>query len=236
VRASAPDRAVDLLAVDPEDRAAAAPGSVAAGAGLAELRIAAAGCRSCPLWERATQTVFGEGPIPAPLMLVGEQPGDQEDRQGKPFVGPAGRVLDRAFEAAGIDRERVFLTNVVKHFKWRLDPRSKRRLHERPSRAEVVACQPWVEAELALVRPQALVLLGAVAATALAGPSVRVTRDRGRLRSNLAPLVVVTIHPSAVLRAGEAGDRATAFDGLVADLREVTSALDAGAAGSAARA
>jgi uracil-DNA glycosylase len=234
MRASAPDRAVDLLAVDPKDRAAAAPSSVAAGADLDELGLAAAGCRSCPLWEQATQTVFGEGPIPARLMLVGEQPGDQEDRQGKPFVGPAGHILDRAFEAAGIDRERVFLTNVVKHFKWRPDPRSKRRLHERPSRAEVVACQPWVEAELALVRPQALVLLGAVAATALAGLSVRVTRDRGRpLESNLAPLVVVTIHPSAVLRAGDADDRATAFDGLVADLRKVVTVLDAGAARSA---
>lgn len=148
-------------------------------------------------------------------------------------MGPAGHVLDRAFEAAGIERERVFLTNVVKHFKWRPDPRSKRRLHERPSRAEVVACQPWVEAELAIVRPRALVLLGAVAANALAGPSVRVTRDRGRpLRSDLAPVVVATIHPSAVLRAGQADDRAIAFDGLVADLRKVTGALDPMAAGS----
>jgi DNA polymerase len=159
-------------------------------------------------------------------MLVGEQPGDREDREGEPFVGPAGRMLDRALEAVGIDRERVFLTNVVKHFKWRPDPRSKRRLHERPNRTEVGACLPWVEAELAMVRPQALVLLGAVAANALAGPSVRVTRDRGRpLTSDLAPLVVATIHPSAILRAGGSAERETAFDGFVADLRTVATAV-----------
>jgi DNA polymerase len=217
------------MAVDPEKRAPAAPASVLAGATFDDLRLAAADCRSCSLWERATQTVFGEGPVPARLMLVGEQPGDKEDREGHPFVGPAGLVLDRALEAAGIDREGVFLTNVVKHFKWRPDPRSKRRLHERPSRAEVNACQPWVEAELALVRPKCLVLLGAVAATALAGPSVRVTRDRGQpLSSDLAPLVVATIHPSAVLRARGAEGRAAAFDGLVADLGTVANLLHAG--------
>ena len=211
---------------DPHDLAAAAPGSVAAGAGLDDLRRSAAECRSCPLWERATQTVFGDGPVPATLMLVGEQPGDREDHAGRPFVGPAGQILDRALDSAGIDRERVFVTNVVKHFKWRPDPRSKRRLHERPSRAEVGACLPWVEAELALVRPRALVLLGATAATALVGTSVRVTRDRGRpLESDLAPLVVATIHPSAILRARGADARAAAFDGFAADLRRVTAGL-----------
>jgi DNA polymerase len=154
-------------------------------------------------------------------MLVGEQPGDQEDRAGEPFVGPAGRVLDRALTQAGIDRERTFVTNVVKHFKWRPDPRSKRRLHERPNRAEVGACLPWVRAELALVEPLALVILGATAAEALLGPSVRVTRDRGQpLDSDLAPLVLATIHPSAVLRA-RGDERDSSFAGLVADLRIV---------------
>ena len=156
--------------------------------------------------------------MPARLMLVGEQPGDQEDLAGHPFVGPAGRILDQALEAASIDRESVFVSNVVKHFRWRPAPGSKRRLHEKPARAHVVACLPWVERELALVQPEALVLLGATAVQALAGPDVKLTRDRGRpLASDLAPLVVATIHPSAVLRAG--GDRAAMLQGLVADLR-----------------
>lgn len=211
-----------LAATSPERRASAAPGLVSAGADFDAIRAAAAGCRSCPLWEHATQTVFGSGPVPAPLMLVGEQPGDQEDIEGAPFVGPAGRMLDQALEAAEIDRASVFVTNVVKHFKWRPDPRSKRRLHERPNRAEIGACFPWVEAELQLVRPQALVLLGATAAQALVGPDVRVTRDHGRrLRSELAPLVVATIHPSAILRARGADARTAALDALVADLRIV---------------
>jgi DNA polymerase len=167
-------------------------------------------------------------------MLVGEEPGDQEDREGRPFVGPAGRMLDRAIEAVALDRERVFVTNVVKHFKWRPDPRSKRRLHERPNRAEVGACLPWLEAELALVRPQALVLLGATAAKALLGPSVRVTRDRGRpLSSDLAPLVMATIHPSAILRAGGAKEREVAFEGFVSDLRAVAAELAGSDAGRA---
>jgi uracil-DNA glycosylase len=211
-----------LAATSPERRTSAAPGLVSAGADFDAIRAAAAGCRSCPLWEHATQTVFGSGPVPAPLMLVGEQPGDQEDIEGAPFVGPAGRMLDQALEAAEIDRASVFVTNVVKHFKWRPDPRSKRRLHERPNRAEIGACFPWVEAELQLVRPQALVLLGATAAQALVGPDVRVTRDHGRrLRSELAPLVVATIHPSAILRARGADARTAALDALVADLRIV---------------
>jgi uracil-DNA glycosylase family protein len=167
------------------------------------------------------------------LMLVGEQPGDREDVEGLPFVGPAGAMLDRALEAAGIDRERVFVTNVVKHFKWRPDPRSKRRLHERPDRTEIGACLPWVEAELALVRPEVLVAMGATATGALLGSSVRVTRDHGRpLASDLAPAVFTTIHPSAILRARGAAARATAFDGFVADLRAAAAALAGGHAPS----
>ena len=170
--------------------------------------------------------MFGEGPATARIMLVGEQPGDHEDRQGKPFVGPAGRVLDDALAAAGIDRETAFVTNVVKHFRWRPAPGGKRRLHERPSREQVGACLPWVETELALVRPEALVLMGATAAQALLGPAVRVTRDHGvPLQSSLAPSVVATIHPSAVLRARDAAARQTVFDGLVADLRVVRELL-----------
>ena len=181
---------------------------------------AAARCRACDLWPDATQTVFGKGPVPARWMLVGEQPGDHEDREGEPFVGPAGRLLDQALTEAGIDREAVFVTNVVKHFKWRPAPGSKRRLHERPNREEVGACLPWVEAELTLVRPEVLVLLGATAAQALLGDDVRVTRDHGKpIESELAPLVLVTIHPSAVLRARGQAARAASMAGLIADLR-----------------
>ena len=186
---------------------------------LGEAREAAAGCQACNLWARATQTVFGEGPVPARWMLVGEQPGDKEDVEGEPFVGPAGRILDEGLAAAGIDRELTFVTNVVKHFKWRPAPSGKRRLHERPTRAEVGACLPWVETELTLVRPQSLVLLGATAAQALLGPDIRVTRDHGRVPSRVAPLVIVTIHPSAVLRSRDQAARDAALADLVADLR-----------------
>jgi DNA polymerase len=193
---------------------------VAGQADLPAVARAAAGCRACDLWARATQTVFGHGPVPARWMLVGEQPGDQEDTEGAPFVGPAGRILDDALEAAGIDRESVFITNVVKHFKWRPAPGSKRRLHERPNRTETGACLPWVESELALVKPEVLVLLGATAAHALVGEDVRVTRDHGRpIDSPLAPLVLVTIHPSAVLRSHGREAREAALAGMVADLR-----------------
>lgn len=219
----------ELAAIDASRRPQGALVAVAAGATWPEVRAAAAGCRACDLWQRATQTVFGSGSVPAPLMLVGEQPGDREDRAGLPFVGPAGAMLDRALEAAGIDRERAFVTNVVKHFKWRPDPRSKRRLHERPDRAEIGACMPWVEAELALVRPEVLVAMGATAAGALLGSSVRVTRDHGRpLESDLAPAVFTTIHPSAILRARGAAARAAAFDGFVADLRAAGAVLGSG--------
>jgi uracil-DNA glycosylase len=189
-------------------------------ASLPQVRRAAADCRACDLWARATQTVFGEGPVSARWMLVGEQPGDREDIEGAPFVGPAGRVLDEALLEAGIDRERIFVTNVVKHFKWRPSPGGKRRLHERPNRIEVGACLPWVESELALVRPRALVLMGATAAQALLGPEIRVTRDHGKpMKSDLAPLVLVTIHPSAILRSRDRAARDVAMRGFVTDLR-----------------
>jgi uracil-DNA glycosylase len=189
-------------------------------ADIATVSRAAERCRACHLWARATQTVFGKGPVPARWMLVGEQPGDHEDLEGEPFVGPAGRLLDEALVEAGIDREAVFVTNVVKHFKWRPTPGSKRRLHERPNREEVGACLPWVESELALVRPEVLVLLGATAAQALLGDDVRVTRDHGKpIDSDLAPLVLVTIHPSAVLRARGQAARAASMAGLIGDLR-----------------
>lgn len=192
-------------------------------ADIATVALAAARCRACDLWSRATQTVFGKGPVPARWMFVGEQPGDHEDLEGEPFVGPAGRLLDQALTEAGIDREAVFVTNVVKHFKWRPAPNSKRRLHERPNREEVGACMPWVESELALVRPEVLVLLGATAAQALLGDDVRVTRDHGiPVESELAPLVLVTIHPSAVLRARGQEARAAARAGLIDDLRIAT--------------
>jgi uracil-DNA glycosylase len=217
----------DLTRVDPDRRPVAAlEAAVARRTDMDTVRQAALGCHACALWERATQTVFGQGAVPARVMLVGEQPGDREDEEGEPFVGPAGRVLDEALAAAGIDRERAFVTNVVKHFKWRPSPSGKRRLHERPNRVEVGACLPWVKTELALVRPEALVLLGATAATALVGPDVRVTRDHGRpIASDLASLVVATIHPSAVLRSRDARSREATYDGLVADLRTVAAAL-----------
>ena len=191
---------------------------------LLRTRQDAAVCRRCELWERATQTVFGEGPVPAPLMLVGEQPGDKEDIEGHPFVGPAGRILADALELAGIDREAAFVTNVVKHFRWRPSPNGKRRLHEKPTRANVAACHVWMEKELELVRPQVLVAMGATAAEALLGKGVSVTRDHGRpIESPLAPTAFVTIHPSAVLRARD--DRDEMFDELVRDMQAAAEAL-----------
>jgi DNA polymerase len=217
-----------LTARDPEVRPEAVLASVADGrADIDTVAGAAAGCRACDLWANATQTVFGKGPVPARWMLVGEQPGDHEDLEGEPFVGPAGRLLDQALAEAGIDRAAVFVTNVVKHFKWRPAPGSKRRLHERPNREEVGACIPWVESELALVRPEVLVLLGATAAQALLGDDIRVTRDHGKpIESDLAPLVLVTIHPSAVLRARGQEARAAALAGLIRDLRVAAQAGD----------
>jgi uracil-DNA glycosylase len=185
---------------------------------LSTLRRAASGCRGCPLWEDATQTVFGAGPRKASLMLVGEQPGDREDLEGEPFVGPAGRLLDRALEEAGIARGEVYLTNAVKHFKWR--PRGKRRLHQTPRAGEIEACRPWLLAEVEAVRPAALLALGATAARSVFGPSVRVTRDRGKeIETELAPHAAVTLHPSAVLRLRDRDERERELAGLVEDLR-----------------
>ena len=218
--------APDPSAAPPEARPAAALAAVSEGLQDVDVvRDAAAGCRACDLWARATQTVFGSGPVPARLMLVGEQPGDKEDLAGEPFVGPAGGLLARALEEAGIDREAAFVTNVVKHFKWRPAPGGKRRLHEKPNKVEVGACLPWVEAELALVKPEVLVLLGATAAGALAGPKVSVMRDRGKpLAIDLAPLVVATVHPSSILRAGPGRDEA--YAAFVRDLHGVAQGLE----------
>jgi uracil-DNA glycosylase family protein len=192
---------------------------------LKSLREAAAGCRGCGLWENASQTVFGEGPARrAKLMLVGEQPGDREDREGKPFVGPAGRVLDQALEDAGIDRGEAYVTNVVKHFKWR--SAGKRRLHQRPNAEEIRACRPWLDSELEAVKPQALVALGATAAKALLGSSFRVSRQRGEfVESDLAPLVTATVHPSSILRIEDSDERRLAELDLVADLGKVAEKL-----------
>jgi DNA polymerase len=181
-------------------------------------------CVNCPLYERGTQTVFGEGAATARVMLVGEQPGDQEDLAGRPFVGPAGRLLARALDRAGIRREDAYVTNVVKHFKW--VPRGKRRMHQKPSAREIDACSGWIEAELRIVRPDVLVCLGATAAMALLGKDFRVTRDRGRfVPSELAPRVVATAHPSSVLRARTHEERESAFEALVADLVVAARAL-----------
>lgn len=197
------------------------------GRSLRSLRSAAGGCRGCPLWKDATQTVFGEGPHSAELMLVGEQPGDQEDRKGKPFVGPAGRILAEALDEAGIERDDVYLTNAVKHFKWRAQ--GKRRLHQTPRVGEVEACRPWLEAEVDAVEPRAIVALGATAARALFGPSIKVTKDRGRrLETPLAPLATVTIHPSAVLRVRERDERRDALAAMVEDLGSVCAELRSG--------
>ena len=185
---------------------------------LKALREAAGGCTACPLWRTGTQTVFGEGAARARLMLVGEQPGDKEDLAGEPFVGPAGRLLDEALAEAGIDRRDAYLTNVVKHFKWQ--PRGKRRIHQKPSWGEVAACRPWLEAELAVVKPHALVCLGATAAQALLGRQVRVTRDRGKpLESPLAPVALATVHPSSILRAPDPETRRREYASFVEDLR-----------------
>jgi uracil-DNA glycosylase family protein len=192
---------------------------------LPGLRRGAEGCRACALWRDATQTVFGAGPARARVMLVGEQPGDREDVVGEPFVGPAGKVLDRALKEAAIPRDDAYVTNVVKHFKWR-QGRGKRRLHQRPNAAEIAACRPWLDAELAVVSPKILVCLGATAAKALLGRNVRVTRDRGRfLESELAPAVTVTVHPSSILRMDDEEERREARRGLSADLRKVAGRL-----------
>ena len=185
---------------------------------------ASRGCRGCHLYKHATQTVFGEGVAAAPLMLVGEQPGNDEDLEGRPFVGPAGRLLDRALEDAGISRADAYVTNVVKHFKW--VPRGKRRIHAKPNSREIGACLPWLEAEIELVKPRVLVLLDATAAQALLGPSFRVTRERGRfVASDLAPYVTATVHPSSILRSRTDELRELEMQRFVADLKRVERAL-----------
>jgi DNA polymerase len=185
---------------------------------LAKVKEAARHCKACPLYKAATQTVFGEGPKRAPMMLIGEQPGDQEDLAGKPFVGPAGKIMDRALEEAGIDRKRVYVTNAVKHFKW--EPRGQRRIHKKPNSREIAACRPWLEAELRIVRPKVMVCLGATAAQTIFGPAFRVTRERGKvLTSDLAPKVVTTVHPSSLLRQPDEESRRREYAAFVADLK-----------------
>ena len=187
-------------------------------ASLGALREAAGHCTACHLYKRATQTVFGEGPKGATMMLVGEQPGDYEDVTGKPFVGPAGKIMDRALEEAGIDRSKVYVTNAVKHFKWK--PRGKRRIHQKPNSREIAACRPWLEAELRIVKPKLVVAMGATAAQTIFGPSFRVTRERGKvLSSKLAPRVLATVHPSSLLRQPDEASREREYKLFVADLR-----------------
>jgi DNA polymerase len=191
---------------------------------LKSLRAAAAGCRGCDLWRNATQTVFGEGQDTARVMLVGEQPGHEEDLAGRPFVGPAGRLLDRALQAAGIDRDDVYVTNVVKHFKW--EPAGKRRIHAKPTRMEIAACLPWLHAELDVVEPEAVVCLGATAAQALLGAGFRVTKQRGQwVSAPRMPRVLATVHPSSILRAPDDETRERELQAFVADLTVVRSAL-----------
>jgi uracil-DNA glycosylase len=203
-----------------EDDGSAAP-LVPENPTLPKLKEAAAGCRACPLWEDGTQTVFGEGLKSAEIVLVGEQPGDQEDLSGKPFVGPAGRLLDKGLEEAGIDRKLAYVTNVVKHFKWQ--PRGKRRIHQKPNAAEIAACRPWLDAELSVLKPKVLVCLGATAAQALLGRGFRVSKDRGvPVESELAPVVMATVHPSSILRAD---DREQEMAMFVEDLRRVEKVL-----------
>ena len=190
---------------------------------LSKLREAAAHCTACHLYRRATQTVFGEGPKSAAIMLIGEQPGDYEDVAGQPFVGPAGKIMDRALEEAGIDRSKVYVTNAVKHFKW--EPRGKRRIHQKPNSREIAACRPWLEAELRIVRPNLVVAMGATAAQTIFGSGFRVTRERGKvLSSELAPRVLATVHPSSLLRQPDEESREREYKHFVADLRAAVKA------------
>jgi uracil-DNA glycosylase len=195
---------------------------------LDSVRETARGCKACDLYKRGTQTVFGEGPRRARIMMVGEQPGDAEDLAGHPFVGPAGKLLDRALEEAGIDRDVVYVTNVVKHFKW--EPRGKRRIHAKPNSAEIMACRPWLETEIALIKPRVLVCLGATAAQALLGKSFKVSKQRGEfVASPLAPVATATVHPSSILRAPDEQRRREEMEKFVADLRKIAAELARGA-------
>jgi DNA polymerase len=191
---------------------------------LDQVRQAAAGCKACDLWKRGTQTVFGEGARHAKVMFVGEQPGDKEDLAGKPFVGPAGAVLDKALAAAGIDRNDIYVTNAVKHFKW--EPRGKRRIHKKPNALEVAACRPWLDAEIRLTKPDVVVLMGATAAQALLGRNFKVTQERGKLlNSDLAPNVIATVHPSSILRAPDDDTRHAEMARFIDDLRVVAEVI-----------
>ncbi len=195
------------------------PAPVPATESLKTVRDAASVCTACPLYKNATQTVFGEGPRNASMMLVGEQPGDSEDVSGKPFVGPAGKIMDRALQQAGISRREVYVTNTVKHFKW--EPRGKRRIHQKPNSRDIAACKPWLEAELRLVNPDLVVCLGATAAQAFLGSSFRVTKERGRvLSSPLAPKIIATVHPSSLLRQPDEESREREYALFVADLKK----------------
>ncbi len=191
---------------------------------LPKLRQVAAFCQACELWKRGTQTVFGEGAPHARVIFVGEQPGDREDREGHPFVGPAGGMLDKCLAEAGIDRSTVYVTNVVKHFKW--EPRGKRRIHKKPNSLEIAACRPWLDAEIAVTKPQVIVCLGATAAQALLGKSFKVTQHRGEfVASGLAPYVTATVHPSSILRAPDDETRRQEMRRLVEDLKKVAEVL-----------
>jgi uracil-DNA glycosylase family protein len=192
---------------------------------LPSLREAARDCKACDLWKSGTQTVFGEGGRRARIIFVGEQPGHEEDLSGKPFVGPAGRLLDQALEEAGIDRSQTYVTNVVKHFKW--EPRGKRRIHAKPNAAEIAACRPWLEAEISLIKPEVIVCLGATAAQALLGKQFRVSRQRGEfVKSSLAPRVMATVHPSSILRAPDDETRRVERQRFIDDLKKLNSIYD----------
>jgi uracil-DNA glycosylase family protein len=205
---------------------------VTARARLNDLRVEAATCRNCELWECGTQTVFGEGHPSADVMLVGEQPGDREDREGRPFVGPAGKVLDRALEVAGIDRRHTYVTNAVKHFRW--EARGKRRLHKRPGAKHIRACRPWLDQEIAITKPKVIVCLGATAAQALLGANFRLTKHRGELfHPEGLPPVTATIHPSAILRAPDDQARRVETKGFVRDLRDAIKAIEPSARAAA---
>jgi DNA polymerase len=203
--------------------AAVAPTDVRlASATITDLRTAARDCRACDLWKSATQTVFGAGPTKATIMFIGEQPGDQEDRAGLPFVGPAGKLLHEALNEAGIDSSKAYFTNVVKHFKWTAGERGKRRIHEKPRGLEIRACRPWLDAELRAIRPRIVVLLGATAAQSLLGREFSVTRQRGRsIKSPLAPCVIATVHPSSILRAFDRDSRRQQMQDFIRDLKAV---------------
>lgn len=193
---------------------------------LPELRTIAAGCRACDLWKKGTQTVFGEGPTSARVMLVGEQPGDREDIEGRPFVGPAGRILEEALVKAGMSRDDVYVTNVVKHFRWEAASRGKRRIHKKPRASEINACRPWLDAELAQVQPRVLVCLGATAAQSLLGRDFSVSRGRGKfVKSPLAPHVIATVHPSSILRAPDSETRKAEMLLFIKDLRKIVPLL-----------